>query len=82
SQLTAVSCPTTTGCTTIGYYESSPTSQIGIIEARSGSKWSVVANPSPHFIADALSCTAPGSCMLVGTTDAGSATASEGALSP
>jgi len=70
SVLQAVSCPSATACSAVGYYYNRAGTRFAMAEARNGSKWRRQAIPSPHGATDtwlyAVSCTSSAECTAGG----------------
>jgi hypothetical protein len=75
SDLLAVSCPSSTSCTAVGYYIAHTGNQRPLAESWNGIRWTIKPAPNPAGTARTqlrgVSCTSAGPCMAVGT--AGSA---------
>lgn len=70
--VSSVSCPSAASCTAVGWYRQASGPVEPLAEGWTGSTWSlqVTASPSPVADAtnlDAVSCTAPGTCVAVGS---------------
>jgi hypothetical protein len=69
--LTAVSCPSPSGCVAVGEYYS-PGPRYALIERWNGSRWSIVRGPTPpaHTSADlsSISCRGASDCTAVGSS--------------
>ena len=69
SGATALSCPSSSACTSVGYYEASSSFQyFTLAESWNGASWSVAATPNPPGPAGArlLAVACATSCMAVG----------------
>jgi hypothetical protein len=70
SQLTAVSCPSTTACTVVGSYDTPAGNERALIERWNGTRWLIQSAPSPKHAWNvslaAISCADPTVCTLVG----------------
>ena len=70
TQLTAVSCLSSTWCTAVGYSEDGSNNRHALIETWNGTAWSVVTTTPPGgektSQLNALSCTTSSWCMAVG----------------
>ncbi len=67
-QLYGVSCPSSTSCVAVGYYDDET-----LVESWDGTAWSVVPSPSPGTFSNVLtgvSCTNSTSCLAVGNYSA------------
>jgi hypothetical protein len=74
----ALSCPTASSCVAAGFYDDSDNGQQSFASSLSGGTWQTVTLPEPADAGndadgeqttsiDALSCSAPGSCVAVGS---------------
>ncbi|MGO9559578.1 MAG: hypothetical protein ACLPYW_10875 [Acidimicrobiales bacterium] len=74
--LSAVSCGATGSCSAVGWYYSSEDKQFGLVERRSGGKWSAAkaalpaGDTSPATLSS-VSCREPSLCVAIGTAAAG-----------
>jgi hypothetical protein len=69
--LDAVSCPSTTFCTAVGYSQDYPSGS-SLVEMWNGSAWSIVKVPAGPGLGDeleAVSCVGPTTCTAVGSTN-------------
>ncbi len=83
TELSAVSCLSSTWCSAVGYSEDASLNRHALAEAWNGATWSVVTAPEPTGATasqfNALSCTTASWCMAVGDyTNASSDTVSLG----
>jgi hypothetical protein len=62
SQITGLSCPTSTSCIAVGYFLTTPGTGGGLVEQWNGTRWAALAAPSM----DAVSCVTPTACTGVG----------------
>jgi len=77
--LAAVSCPTATTCTAVGYAVDGAGAEQTLVESWAGAAWSVVASPDtttglPNSL-DGVSCSSASSCTAVGSAYAPGGTA-------
>lgn len=69
TQLDAVSCPTTSFCDAVGFYDASNTTQAVFSEGWDGTAWTINSLPATGGLVDALegvSCVSPTSCFAAG----------------
>jgi hypothetical protein len=70
SQLTAVSCPSTTACTAVGSYHNQAGSELALVERWNGTGWLIQFAPSPkqgtNVSLTGVSCADRTVCTLVG----------------
>jgi hypothetical protein len=72
SQLSGVSCPSTTSCFAVGSYATASTFNNTLVEHWNGTAWSILASPNPipsdqgDNILNAVSCPSTTSCFAVG----------------
>jgi hypothetical protein len=70
SQLSGVSCSSAAACTAVGHYRISSGSQVMLVEAWSGTGWTVQTTPNPAGATgsalDAVSCSSASACTAVG----------------
>ena len=66
--LLAVSCPRTSFCMAVGYYDASSLRELTLIEIWNGKRWSVSPSPNPSGYSHLLgvSCTSSRDCEAVG----------------
>ena len=71
SVLSAVSCPSATACTAVGYYETSAGVQVRLVEAWNGAVWAIQPTPiaagAGGNLLTGVSCPATTACTAVGT---------------
>jgi len=72
SQLDAISCPTTTSCSAVGYYENSSKVDVTLAESWNGTIWAVQSTRSPAYSSlYGVSCPPSGACSAVGDSETG-----------
>jgi hypothetical protein len=73
NSLQGISCPSTTACTAVGFYENSSGKYLTLAERWNGATWTVQVTPNYAGLVnslDAVSCTST-ACLAVGRTDGG-----------
>ncbi len=74
SELTALSCASSTSCSAVGIYVEYQTPYLAFAEAWDGSTWTVQSTPEASgtdTYLEGISCPSPGACTAVGYTGAG-----------
>lgn len=75
SFLFAVSCPSSSSCTSVGGYQTPSGRRLNLAERWNGRRWKIEGTPDQtgtHFtVLDGVSCTGPSACTAVGGTDQG-----------
>jgi hypothetical protein len=76
SELNGVTCTGVTSCVAVGDYVNSAGLDVTLAERWNGSSWAVQPTPNPSGAQSfsfliGVSCTAPGACEAVGSSDAG-----------
>ncbi len=66
TDLSAVSCPTTSSCTAVGYTTTAADEQIALAEAWNGKTWAVLPAPVRAGSLASVSCTSASACVAVG----------------
>jgi hypothetical protein len=71
SDLGAVSCASSTTCTTTGYYKNSSGIRVTLAERWNGTEWAIQTTPNPagateSFLAGGVSCTSSTACTATG----------------
>jgi hypothetical protein len=73
--LEGVSCPTTTDCTAVGFYEPTANAYIPLAERWNGTSWAIQSIPTPSgagaAVLERVDCTAAGACIAVGWSSYG-----------
>lgn len=71
SELSSVSCSSSTNCEAVGRYENSSSVWVTLAEGWNGTEWKVQSTPNPTGATEsslrAVSCTSSTSCIAVGT---------------
>jgi hypothetical protein len=70
SELSGVSCPTTSACTAVGNYVNSSSAQVTVAESWNGTSWTIQSTPNPAGAATSellgVSCPSSSVCTAVG----------------
>jgi hypothetical protein len=73
SDLSGVSCTSTTACTAVGYYINSADASVALTERWDGKSWTIQTTPAPSnslaSILSGVSCTSASACTAVGSND-------------
>jgi hypothetical protein len=67
-ELDAVSCVSASYCVVAGFYPDTSKKVHSFAASWNGASWQLMRMPARRVVPEALSCTAPGSCIMVGNT--------------